>query len=259
MSVPGVLGNDRTDSGGSALTVGSLFSGIGGLELGLERAGMRVIWQVEVNPFARAILAKHWPDVPKYGDVTNLDWSTLERPDVLCGGFPCQDISSAGLKTGIGGKRSGLWRYFAYAIRDLEPRFVVVENVADLAVRGLDVVLGDLAELGFDAEWSTLSACAVGAPHMRRRLFIVAYRPRGDESDQVSYDALSLRGQPDWQGQPGGSRSDRRPRWLPEPDVGRVADGIPRRLVAPRLSVLGNAVVPACAEYVGRRVMAAAA
>lgn len=240
------------------LTVGSLFSGIGGIDLGLERAGMRVIWQSEVLPFACDVLRHHWRDVPNLGDVTKIDWSNVERPDLICGGFPCQDISSAGLKTGITGQRSGLWTQFARAIRDLRPRYVLVENVGDLAVRGLDAVLGDLCELGFDAEWSTLPACALGAPHPRRRLFILAYAAGGHEQDQVSHDALPARQQPDWQGQSRGSRSDSggRLRWLPEPSVGRVADGVPHRVVRPQLSALGNAVVPQVAEWLGRQLLA---
>ena len=243
------------------MKVGSLFSGIGGLDLGLERAGMTVAWQSEIDPYACRVLAKHWPTVPNLGDITTIDWSDVEPVDLICGGFPCQDISPGGKRVGIGGERSGLWSEFVRALRDLRPHIAVVENSGDLAVRGLDVVLGDLCEIGFNAEWSTLSACSMGAPHMRRRLFIVAHRPCGDEPSKVPHHPLSDRQQADWQGQPRGSRSTerRQQRWVPEPAVDRVAHGIPAGVVGPQLRALGNAVVPQVAEYVGRRIMEHAA
>lgn len=156
------------------LTVGSLFAGIGGFDLGLERAGMRVIWQSEIDPYASAVLRKHWPDVPNHGDIRTIRAGTVERPDVLCGGFPCQDISNAGKRAGIDGERSGLWSEYARVIGEVRPRYVIVENVAALLGRGLERVLGDLAALGFDAEWHCIPASAVGAPHRRDRLWIVA-------------------------------------------------------------------------------------
>lgn len=165
------------------LTFGSLFAGIGGLDLGFERAGMACRWQVEIDPWCRRVLAKHWPDVPRHDDIKTFppergDWSV----DVICGGFPCQDISNAGKRAGINGERSGLWSEMLRVIRVVRPRIVVVENVAALASRGLDRVLGDLSEIGFDAEWRIISAAEFGAPHLRRRLFIVAYS-RGHVSD----------------------------------------------------------------------------
>jgi len=157
------------------MLIGSLFSGIGGLDLGIERAtGGRVIWQAERDPFARRVLAKNWPGVRCYGDVRQID-ERAERPDIICGGFPCQDISNAGKREGIEGRRSGLWCEFARIIRALQPRFVFVENVAALRRRGLDRVLSDLAACGFNAEWDTLGACCVGAPHRRERLFVLGH------------------------------------------------------------------------------------
>jgi DNA (cytosine-5)-methyltransferase 1 len=135
------------------LTVGSLFSGIGGFELGLERAGMRVLWQAETDPYASAVLAKHWPGVRNHGDVRNVRAGAVEPVDVICGGFPCQDISNAGKRAGIDGERSGLWSEYARIVGELRPRYVIVENVAALLGRGIERVLGDLAALGFDAEW----------------------------------------------------------------------------------------------------------
>lgn len=159
------------------LTVGSLFSGIGGIELGLERTnGFKTIWNCELDEYASKVLKKHWANVPNLGDITQVNWSEVEKPDLICGGFPCQDISIAGKGVGLEkGKRSGLWKEFAKAVRILRPEFALVENVSMLVHRGLDVVLRDLAEAGYDAEWFTLRASDVGAPHKRERIFIVAH------------------------------------------------------------------------------------
>lgn len=157
----------------------SLFSGIGGLEIGLERAGMTTVGQVEIDPYCQRVLAKHWPNVPRHNDVrTTVEWWESEpRPhvNILCGGFPCQDISNAGARHGITGPKSSLWGAMAATIRDLRPDYVLIENVAALLVRGFDTVLADLHILGFNAEWSVLSACGMGAPHTRERLFVLAY------------------------------------------------------------------------------------
>lgn len=156
--------------------LGSLFSGIGGLELGFERTGaFQTVFQVEINPYARQVLEKHWPEVPRFEDVTNVGSHNLPTCDVLCGGFPCQGISIAGRGAGLTDPRSGLWREFARVVGELRPRIVVVENSGALTARGLYRVVGDLTALGYDAEWEIVSACAVGAPHTRERLFIVAY------------------------------------------------------------------------------------
>lgn len=155
---------------------GSLFCGIGGFDLGLERAGMQCAWQVEIDPYAQKVLAKHWPDVRRHADVCTFppkegDWQV----DVICGGFPCQDISYAGKGAGLAGARSGLWYEFARIIGDLRPRYVIVENVSALLNRGMGEVLGTLASLGYDAEWHVIPASAVGAPHRRERVWIIAH------------------------------------------------------------------------------------
>ena len=158
--------------------IGSLFSGIGGLELGLEMCGLGpVVWQAECDPYARAVLAKHWPTVKRFDDVKEIDH---EAPpvDLVCGGFPCQDISNAGNRAGIDGERSGLWSEYARILRVVRPRYVFVENVAALIARGMERVLGDLAALGFDAEWGVFRASDVGAPHRRERVFILAHARR---------------------------------------------------------------------------------
>jgi len=375
------------------LTVGSLFAGIGGFDLGLERAGMRTVWFCEQDEFCRRVLARHWPGVPCYPDVRQLsgisgpaeccavcghEWDVHDREgfcafcetrcpgepdvralvadagrgrvqphgdlgelasaeprdreavragelpaaagggsegrgmvpvrvppvDVLCGGFPCQDLSYAGRGAGLAGERSGLWRHFARIIGELRPRYVIVENVPALTVRGLDTVLADLAACGFDAEWDHLPASAFGAPHRRDRIWLVAYphdAGRGERRwagpDATQQPALERRGEvcpycaPDEQcglcagherraamahadGQAGnGTRApgEALPRpgeverpgrrgsgignpWESEPDVGRVAHGVPDRVH--RLRALGNALVPQIAEWIGRQIIA---
>lgn len=179
-----------------ALTVGSLFSGIqiGGFDLGFERAGMSTRWFCEQDEFCTRVLNKHWPDVPVYPDVTELKGTDVEPVDVLCGGFPCQDLSVAGRGAGLAGARSGLWFEYARLIDELRPRYVVVENVRGLLARGMGVVVGELAELGFDAEWAIVPASAVGAPHLRERVWIVAY-PCGEGRREVAGGAYGDEGQ----------------------------------------------------------------
>jgi site-specific DNA-cytosine methylase len=172
------------------VNVGSLFSGIGGFDLGFERAGMRVSWQVELDPYCRAVLARHFPDAARFDDVREVGARNLAPVDLLCGGFPCQDLSPAGKGAGLDGARSGLWAEFARIVRELRPRYVVVENVpALLTGKGkrwdrapVGRVLGDLAEAGYDAEWACLSAREFGAPHLRKRIWIVAYPARDAEA-----------------------------------------------------------------------------
>jgi DNA (cytosine-5)-methyltransferase 1 len=148
------------------VNVGSLFAGIGGFDLGFERAGMRVAWQVELDPYCRAVLAHHFPEARRYEDVREVGAANLAPVDLICGGFPCQDLSPAGRGAGLDGARSGLWAEFARIVRELRPRYVVVENVPALLTgkgkrwdRGpIGRVLGDLAEARYDAEWACLSA-----------------------------------------------------------------------------------------------------
>ena len=160
------------------MSIGSLFSGIGGLERGLENCGLGpVVWQCDNDPKARAVLATHWPAVHRFHDVKDID-DKAPRVEIICGGFPCQDISVAGKGAGLDGARSGLWSEYARIVRALRPSIVFIENVAALVGRGLDRVLGDLAALGFDAEWDVFRASDVGAPHQRARLFVLAYSDR---------------------------------------------------------------------------------
>lgn len=330
------------------MSVGSLFSGIGGLDLGLERAGMQVKWQVEIDPYCQRVLAKHWPNVKRYGDIREVRWSEVEPVDLICGGFPCQPVSVAGARKGDKDER-WLWPEFLRAIREVRPKYALVENVPGLLstdhgrlARG---VFGDLAEIGYDAEWNIVSAADVGAPHLRKRIFIIAYPisarrgpepiffterfysslPRHDgqedaicnafeggcdrfarwrsraepengyigletsamahpNSQGFSRSSISILGRgpqqedtnisgpsqrnvsdtnparfSDIQGRGAiaecrwNGTSDSNDWWDIEPDVGRVADGVPSRV--DRLRCLGNAVVPQVAEVIGRMII----
>lgn len=241
----------------SAPTVGSVFSGIGGLDLGLERAGWDVRWQAENDPYCSRVLKQHWPDVPNLGDVTKVDWSDVERVDLICGGFPCPPVSYAGLRRGYDDPR-WLWPWMRDALRVLRPRLVLIENVAGLVTLGLGAVLADLSDLGFDADWETLRACSVGASHSRERVFIVAYDPGSDVESSMSRDPWKAEGDLGRAESRGSGRGESRPgRWLPEPSVDRMADGVPRSVVRAPLEALGNAVVPQVAEFIGAQLLKA--
>jgi DNA (cytosine-5)-methyltransferase 1 len=238
----------------SGLTHGSLFSGIGGFDLGFERAGIKTVWQVEIDGYCRRVLAKHFPKAKRFEDITQCfgqharfedsrkDY--LPYVDILSGGFPCQDISNAGKRAGIDGERSGLWSEYARIIREIRPRFVVVENVAALLGRGMGRVLGDLAAIGYDAEWDCISAAAVGAPHLRERIWIVAHdvrsRLEGDGPPTIftaPFPFQSIR----WVG-------------LSESSTLRKRNAVPN--FVDRIRGLGNAVIPQIAEYIGYNIVA---
>jgi len=157
------------------MRVGSLFAGIGGFDLGLERAGFDIAWHCEIEPFAAAVLAKHWPHVPNHGDVRSVRGNRVEPVDLICGGFPCQDISVAGKGAGIDGERSGLWSEYARLVRECRPRWVVAENVPALRTRGYDRVHDDLEAAGYAVWPLVVGADDVGAPHRRKRVWIVAH------------------------------------------------------------------------------------
>lgn len=174
------------------IRIGSLFSGAGGLDVAVEALfeDCHVVWQAEIDPHASKVLAAHYPGVPNLGDVSLVDWGALRAPvDVLCAGFPCQDVSQAGLRAGLTGKRSGLWSEVVRAIAALKPTAVVVENVRGLlsskdketGEKAIDVVLDGFYQLGYQCRWMVLSASAIGAPHRRDRVFIVASRDLGAE------------------------------------------------------------------------------
>jgi DNA (cytosine-5)-methyltransferase 1 len=235
------------------MNVLDLFSGIGGFSLGLERAGFKTVQFCEIDPFCRQVLAKHWPGVSCHDDIRTFD--DLPDADIVCGGFPCQDISSASdAPIGIGGERSGLWKEFCGIIRAVQPSFAIVENVSALRLRGLNTVLGDLSSIGYDAEWHCIPASSVGAPHPRDRIWIVAYPQkvfrtwvsRYQSSGIISIDGLLAvlddKGRqeqiPDW--------------WAAEPGVGRMVHGVSNRV--DRLGSLSNSVVPQVVEAIGRQL-----
>jgi len=257
------------------MNVGSLFSGIGGLELGLEQTGhFKVKWQVEIDPFANEILKKHWPDVKRFSDVREFHPTGEDMVvDLICGGFPCVDVSNAktaqeGGPQGLKGAQSGLWFQYLRVVREARPRWVLVENVGALSIRGLGTVLWGLASEGYDAEWATISAASLGASHLRKRLFIVA-RVQDPDRKGLEGPIGQILAQPRaWRQDANAARSAWRDA---EPAVGRVADGLPKGVdgtgkpgnrkypkhTKGRLKALGNAVVPAIARFIGDRIFQA--
>lgn len=175
------------------MNVGSLFSGIGGIEIGFERAGFITEWFIEQDKYAQEILKKRFPKAKIYDDITKVDFRTIPKVSILTGGFPCQDISNAGKRVGIEGSRSSLWKHYLRAISTLRPKYAFIENVSALLGRGLDVVLCDLAEIGYDAEWHCVPASSVGALHQRDRIFIIAYPNSNREPDEPINDTTRQR------------------------------------------------------------------
>ena len=241
------------------MNVLDLFSGIGGMALGFQRAGLHPVAFCEQAPFARAVLARAWPDVPCYGDVRTLSAAILRadgvpRADVLCGGFPCQDISASGRGAGLDGRRSGLWREMLRLVRECRPAWVVVESVPALRVRGADRVLDGLEAASYACWPLVVGAAHAAAPHRRARVFVVGRA--GGVLAHAAGAGLEVR--------LGGAADpaarlpvERRGGWPTEPLVGRVADGVPARV--DRLRALGNAVVPDVAEMIARALLAAQA
>ena len=237
----------------------SLFSGIGGLDLGLDRAGMTCVGQVERDPFCQRVLAKHWPEVPRHDDVrTAVEWwQSGTRPAVhaVVGGFPCQPVSLAGLGLAQEDER-WLWPEMAAVIDAVQPQWVVGENVPGLRTRGLDIVLADLHRLGYAARAGYINACEVGAPHPRRRLFVLAHTVRGGREEGCSTARPGRCSEDQSQSEAWRVAAPAGPAWWEtEPDVARVANGVPAGL--DRRRALGNAVVPQVAEHIGRLILAA--
>lgn len=235
------------------MTFGSLFAGIGGFDLGLERAGMECKWQVEIDDYATKVLEKHWPNVKRYRDIRTA--GPLSQVDLVCGGFPCQDISLANVAgKGISGARSGLWTEYARIIRAIHPRWVLIENVAALLIRGMDRVLGDLSAIGYDAEWRVLSAYEFGAPQIRERVFIVAY-PKQERRGSLpeifdgEFDKTVLQRAHDQYRRGFGGRI----RAFPQSDVFGMSDDVPTWM--DRLGCCGNAIVPTIAEHIGHLII----
>lgn len=241
-----------------------LFSGIGGFSVGLEATGMQTVAFCEPDKYCQKVLKKNWPEVPIYDDVRELTADRLLADgievDVITGGFPCQDISVAGsmwLETGgIHAERSGLWFEYSRLICELRPRYAVLENVPNLLAGDggswFGTILGNLAALGYDAEWHCIPASALGAQHHRDRVFAISYpseqrlqgssqaRDYGSEGTQPRHQFLTRRHRISWRD------------WETEPDVGRVVDGLPFR--AHRIRGLGNAIVPQIATMIGKAI-----
>lgn len=274
------------------LTVGSLFAGIGGMELGLEwTGGFKTVWQVEIDEYARRVLEKHWPDAKRFADIRECGAHNLAPVDLICGGFPCPPVSFAGQRRGIEDER-WLWPDFAKIIRNSRSRWVLVENVPGIlsanAGRAFGEVLRDLALCGYDAEWDCLPASTFGAPHKRYRVFLVAY-PNGDRPlqgmAQVQGEAPPCVERQD--STPGNAKRGRLESgifrcegpwpevpssghrtslgtfvgsaWSPERGESWLDDGLPGWLAEVYSRLWGNAVVPQCAEWVGQRILEHAA
>lgn len=244
----------------------SLFAGIGGFDLGLERTGgFETVAFCEIDPFCRKVLAKHWPKVPCYEDVRELTAERLAADgiavDVICGGFPCQDLSIAGRCAGLAGERSGLWAEMFRLVSEIRPRHLLVENVTNLLAgeRGawFGRVLGDLASVGYDAEWHSVSAASLGAKHRRDRVWIVA-NPHGDGNPDFGAAVTSFpfaqsleqwgRGLDELGAGDGVQRCDS------YAGIRRAVHGIPDWTY--RIKSLGNAVVPQIPELIGRAILA---
>lgn len=249
------------------LRVLSLFAGIGGFDLGLERTGgFKTVAFCEIEPFAVRVLNKHWPRVHVYGDVRELTGERLRADgiavDVIAGGFPCQDISESNSSgAGLDGKRSGLWFEYDRLIGELRPRFAIVENTAALLGRGLDRVLGCLAERGYDAEWHGIPACGVGAPHERDRIWIVAYpaetqrRPLISQRDLARQHGILAKRAKDASRASGLPEASWHIPWREAVNRARnVDDGLSAGVHG--FDALANAVVPQIPELIGRAILA---
>jgi DNA (cytosine-5)-methyltransferase 1 len=234
-----------------SLRVLDLFSGIGGFSLGLERAGMKTVAFCEIDSQARKVLNKHWLGVPVFEDVKKLKAKHLNNIDVICGGFPCQDISVAGKKKGLKGERSGLWREFKRLIKEIKPRYAIIENVANLRSNGLQEILKDLWQIGYASEWHIISARSIGAPHLRERIWIIAYpnnfrlwKPFASEKEKSQWWSEATSSVSHWK--------------EAQSIVCGVDDGVSRgvdRLRRERIKQLGNSVVPQIPELIGRAIL----
>jgi DNA (cytosine-5)-methyltransferase 1 len=234
----------------------ALFAGAGGGILGGKLLGWRTVCAVEWEPYPASVLCARQndgllPPFPIWDDVQTFDgkpWRGIV--DVVSGGFPCQDISAAGKGTGITGDRSSMWKHMARIIGEVRPQYVLVENSPMLTIRGLGVVLGDLSEMGFNAEWGVISAGDVGAPHLRERIWIVATNvantslsrltpcdQQASRPEQSILEKQSRRSSNEYRAN--------RYTWPSEPNVGRVVNGMAARV--DRLKAIGNGQVPLCA------------
>ena len=243
------------------LSVLDLFSGIGGFSLGLEMAGMKTIAFCEIDKKCHYVLNKHWPEIPIYEDISKL---TGISADVICGGFPCQDISIAGKQKGINSEtRSGVWSEYKRLINEVKPKYAIIENVANLRSNGLGLVLKDLWSIGYDAEWHIIPASAVGAPHKRERIWIIAY-PCGNISSRILNPEDVIQDNEQWSNAKNIGSWHGWKYWFAShvfdsngrkdtTEDSRVDDGIPKRV--DRIKQLGNSVVPQIPELIGKAIL----
>ncbi len=228
----------------------SLFSGIGALDLGLEQTGeFKTVAFCEIEEWPRQVLNKHWPGIPCYPDIKQLKASDIKSEiDVICGGFPCQDISPAGKGAGLFGVESSLWFEYLRLIGEVRPKYVIIENSGALRTRGLDTVLEGLASIGYDAEWYRLRACDFGAPHQRARTWIIAYpvgdveswqEPRCWEIGRVGRQQQSFPWDASWQAKIAEFRG--------------MDNGTTNRV--DRFDTIRNAVVPQIAKEIGQLIL----
>ena len=244
------------------MRVGSLFAGIGGFDLGLERAGMEVVWQVEIDNYCNKVLEKHWPDVRRYRDVKKVGKENLEPVDVICGGFPCQPFSVAGKQKGKEDDRY-LWPQMFRIIKELRPSWIIIENVTGFIDMGLDICISNLENEGYTCQAFIIPACAINTQHRRDRLWIVgnsnssnAYRQNGirrttNKSFKEWSDSENLKTRGGGVSQLG-TTSDMQ-QYNSYARILREFHGIPDRM--DRLKGLGNAVVPQIPEIIGRAIM----
>jgi DNA (cytosine-5)-methyltransferase 1 len=245
----------------------------GGFDLGFERAGMKCTWQCEIDDKTSAVLEKHWPEVRRYKDVRTIGKHNLESVDVICGGFPCQDVSLAGLRKGLEGKRSTLWSEFYRIVGEIRPQWVVIENVRGLLTsddgRFFGKILYELSNIGYDSEWEVIRASDFGLRHRRERIFIIAY-PKCDGDNRFLGDRRIFskweKETQEWGAHwvelimdPGNVAPSK---WIqptqmdnPEPTLIRTNDGVSFGLVKNRLKQCGNAVCVPIAEWIGRRIV----
>ena len=231
-----------------------LFSGIGGFSIGLEKAGFETVAFCEIEDYPRAVLKRHWPDVPIYRDVKQLTGEQLRAdgiiPDVIVGGYPCQPFSLAGVRRGEKDDRH-LWPEVRRLVNEIRPTWCIFENVAGHITMGLDEVLSDLEAEDYATRPFVIPACGVDAPHKRDRVFIVAY----SDSTYIERGRLSSRVYKEHEvinGRSYNIRGQAPQFWKPEPNVGRVVNGLPNR--SHRIKALGNAVVPQIPEVIGRMI-----
>lgn len=228
----------------------SLFAGIGGFDLGFERAGMECIAQVEIDGFCQKVLAKHWPNVPRYGDIRDVGKHNLPKADVICGGFPCQPHSLAGKRKGAQDDRN-LWPEYFRIVTELKPTWIVGENVPGIRTTILDNILSDLESEEYTTRVLIIPACAFNACHRRDRVFIIAYANSKHSAEYLSWCQSPKKIQPP---EAGSSYLDSDWRSAASRLL-RMDDGFPNRMDRCRIERLGNAVVPQVAEFIGNAIM----